>query len=190
MNLFISNAVVLLTKEDQFLIVDGLEIEMTKFKYLFPAVEAVEKIMGEWSGDEEEDNIDIALLPPENIDAVTDHEEFDDNGEGVDSKMPNDVSGTTEIRTNILEIEKKVQIDKNECTDSNTNVQRNEQEERVLEILEEIEGCKTKTMKKKEHVPAKNVLLSAINNKLGKIKEAKSGFVDKFAGKEPHEIFE
>ena len=67
--------------------------------------------------------------------------------------MPNDVSGTTEIQRNILEIEEKVQIDNNECTDSDTNVERNKKEERVLEILEEIEESKTW----KEHVPAKNV---------------------------------
>ena len=172
----------LLRNEDQFLIVDGLEIEMAKFKYFFSAVEAAEKIMAEWS-DEEEDNIDIVLLPPENIDAVTDEEEVDDNGERVDNRMPNDVSGTIEIQTNIPEIEEKVQIDNNECTDSDTNAERNEKEERVLEILEEIEECKTKTMKWKEHVPAKNVLLSAINDESGKIKEPKSRIVDKFAGK-------
>ena len=39
----------LLRNEDQFLIVDGLEIEMAEFKYLFSAVEAAEKIMAEWS---------------------------------------------------------------------------------------------------------------------------------------------
>ena len=174
----------LLRNEDQFLIVDGLEIEMAKFKYLFSAVEAAEKIMAEWS-DEEEDNIDIVLLPPENIDAVTDDEEVDDNGERVDNRMPNDVSGTIEIQTNIPEIEEKVQIDNNECTDSDTNAETNEKEKRVLEILEEIKECKTKTMKRKKHVPAKNALLLAINNE-----SAKSRIVDKFAGKEPHEIFE
>ena len=83
-----------------------------------------------------------------------------------------------------------MQIDNNECTDSDTNAERNEKEERVLEILEEIEEYKAKTMKWKEHVPAKNALLSAINDESGKIKEAKSRIVDKFAGKEPHEIFE
>ena len=41
-----------------------------------------------------------------------------------------------------------------------------------------------------EHVTAKNVLLSAINDESGKVKEAKSRIVDKFAGKKPHEIFE
>ena len=179
----------LLRNEDQFLIVDGLEIEMAEFKYLFSAVEAAEKIMAEWS-DEEEDNIDIVLLPPENIDAVTDEEEVDDHGERVDNRMPNDVSGTIEIQTNIPEIEEKVQIDNNECTDSDTNAERNEKEERVLEILEEIEECKTKTMKWKKYVSAKNALLTATNDESGKIKEAKSCIVDKFAGKEPHEIFE
>ena len=148
------------------------------------------KIMAEWSDEEEEDNIDIVLFPPENTDAVTDDEEVDENVERVDNRMPNDVSGTIEIQTNIPEIEEKVRIDNNECTDSDINAERNEKEERVLEILEEIEECKTKTMKWKEHVPAKNALLSAINDESGKIKEAKSRIVDKFAGKEPHEIFE
>ena len=178
----------LLRNEDQFLIVDGLEIEMANLKCLFSVVEAAEKIMAEWS--DEEDNIDIVLLPPENIDAVTDDEEVDENGERVDNRMPNDISGTIEIQTNIPEIEEKVQIDNNECTNSDTNAERNEKEERVLEILEEIEECKTKTMKWKEHVSTKNAFLSAINDESGRIKEAKSRTVDKFAGKEPHEIFE
>ena len=179
----------LLGNEDQFLIVDGLETEMAKFQYLFSAVGAAEKIMTEWS-DEEEDNIDIVLLPPENIDAVTDDEKVYDNGERVDNRMPNDVSGRIEIQTNIPEIEEKVQIDNNETTDSDTNAERNKKEECVLKILEEIEECKTKTMKWKKHVPAKNALLTATNDESGKIKEAKSRIVDKFAGKEPHEIFE
>ena len=76
-----------------------------------------------------------------------------------------------------------MQIDNNECTDSDTNAETNEKEERVIKILEEIEECKTKTMKWKEHVPAKNVLLSAINDESGKIKEPKSLIVDKFSGK-------
>ena len=180
----------LLRNEDQFLMVDGSETETANFKFLFSAAEAAEKIMAEWSDDVEEDNIDIALLPPENIDAVTDDEEVDENGERVDNRMPNDVSGTIEIQTNIPEIEEKEQIDNNGCTDSDTNAERNEKEERVLETLEEIEECKTKTIKWKEHIPAKNVLLSAINDESGKIKEAKSRIVDKFAGREPHEIFE
>ena len=45
-------------------------------------------------------------------------------------------------------------------------------------------------MKQKEHVPAKNALLSAINDELGKIKEAKSRIVNKFAGEDLHETFE
>ena len=178
----------LLRKEDQFLIVDGLEIEMANFNFFSPAVEAAEKIMAEWS-DEEEDNIDIALLPPENIDAVTD-DEVDENGGRVDNIIPNDVSERIQTQTNIPEKEEKVQLDNNECTDSDTNAERNEKKERVLELLEEIEECKTKTMKWKEHVPAKNALLSTINDESGKIKEAKSRIVDTFAGKEPHEIFE
>ena len=58
----------------------------------FSAVEAAEKIIAERS-DEEEDNIDIILLPPENTDAVTDDVEVDDNGVRVDNSMPNDASG-------------------------------------------------------------------------------------------------
>jgi len=53
---------------------------MAMFKHLYSAVEAAEKIMAEWT-DEEEDNIDIVLLPPENTDTVTDDEEVEDNGE-------------------------------------------------------------------------------------------------------------
>ena len=89
----------MLRNEDQFLIVYCLEIEMAKFKYFFSALEAAEKIMAKWS--DEEDNIDTVLLPPENMDAVTDDEELDDSGERVDNRMPNDVSGTIETQTNI-----------------------------------------------------------------------------------------
>ena len=71
------------------------------------AAEAAEKIIAEWS-DEEEDNIDIVLLPPKNIDTVTDDQEVDDNGERVDNRMTNDVTETIEIQTNIPEIEEKV----------------------------------------------------------------------------------
>ena len=53
---------------------------MAKFKRLYSAVEAAEMIMDEWN-DEEEENMDIVLLPPENTDNVTDDEEVDDNGE-------------------------------------------------------------------------------------------------------------
>ena len=64
----------LLRNKDQFLIVNGLEIEMVRLKYLFSAAEAAEKIMTKWS-DEEEQNIDIVLLPTKYIDAMTDNEE-------------------------------------------------------------------------------------------------------------------
>ena len=95
---------------------------MAKFKYIFRTVEAAEKTMAEWSDEEEmEGNIDTVLLPLENIDAVTDDEEVDDHGERVNNRIANDVSGTIEIQTNIPEIEEKVQIDNNECTDSYTN---------------------------------------------------------------------
>ena len=104
--------------------------------------------------------------------------------------MPNDISGTIEIQANIPETEEKVQTDNNECTNSDTSPDRNEKKEHFLEILKEIEKYKTNTMKCKEHVPAKNALLSAINNESEKRKEAKSRVVDNFAGKEPHEIFE
>ena len=142
----------LLRNEDQFLIADGLEITMANFKCLFFAIEAVEKIMAEWS-DEEEDNIDTVLLPSESTDAVTDDEEVDENRERLDNRMPNGVSGTIQIQTNILEIEEKVQLDNNECTDTDISAERNEKEERVLEILEEIEECKTKTMKWSMYLP-------------------------------------
>ena len=78
---------------------------------------------------------------------MTDDEEVDGNGERVDNRMPNDISGTIEIQTNIPELEEKVQINHNECANSDTNTERNEKKERVLEMLEEIEKCKKKIMK-------------------------------------------
>ena len=72
-----------------------------------------------------------------------------------------------------------MQIDNNQCTYSDTR-----------KILEENEESQTKAMKWRDHVPAKNEILSAINDESGKIIEAKSQPVDKLAGKEHHEIFE
>ena len=54
-------------------------------------MEAAEKIMNEWS-DDEDNEVDLVVLPPKKVDALTDNEDI--NGDQVDrQELPNDVCG-------------------------------------------------------------------------------------------------
>jgi len=88
-------------------------------------------------------------------------------------------------------LEEEMQLDENDSeNNSHLNAEKDDKEKRVLELLEEVEECKTKKWNWKNNVPAKNALLSVISEESERIKEAKSCIVENFAGKEPHEIFE
>ena len=54
-------------------------------------VEAAEQIMNEWS-DDESNAFDIVILPPDNVDLLTDDEEVQDDAV-IDNRLPSDVSG-------------------------------------------------------------------------------------------------
>ena len=54
-------------------------------------VEAAEQIMNEWS-DDESNAFDIVILPPDNVDLLTDDEEVQDDAV-IDNGLPSDVSG-------------------------------------------------------------------------------------------------
>ena len=71
---------------------------MASYKRLCSAVEAAEKIMSEWS-DDEDNNEHIVVLPPEKVDALTDNEDIEEDQ--VDRQgLPNDVCGNIQIQTN------------------------------------------------------------------------------------------
>ena len=75
---------------------------MFNFKQLYCAVEVAKKIMADWSDKED----DIAILPSENVDAVGDDEDIDDDGFKINYTLSNDVCKTIQIQTNIPEIRK------------------------------------------------------------------------------------
>ena len=54
-------------------------------------VEAAEQIMNEWS-DDESNAFDIVILPPDNVDLLTDDEEVQDDAV-IDNGLPSGVSG-------------------------------------------------------------------------------------------------
>ena len=60
--------------------------------------------MADWS-DGEDDNIDMVKLTPEKVDAVTDDEGIDADGDKIDKGLPNDVCGKIQLKTSIPEIE-------------------------------------------------------------------------------------
>ena len=72
---------------------------MATYSRLFSAVEAAEKIMSEWS-DDEDNAVDIVLLPPEHVDSITDDEEVDEDSDKFKG-MPTDVCGSAQIQTNL-----------------------------------------------------------------------------------------
>ena len=73
-------------------------IKMASYKRLCSAVEAAEKIMSEWS-DDEDNNEHIVVLPPEKVDALTDNGDIEEDQ--VDRQgLPNDVCGNIQIQTN------------------------------------------------------------------------------------------
>ena len=48
--------------------------------------------------EEYEDNeVDLIILPPDNVDSLTDDEEINENSDGFKSKLPVDIAGTIEI---------------------------------------------------------------------------------------------
>ena len=69
------------------------------FKRLYSAVEAAEMIMDDWS-DDRDNVVDLVVLPPEKVDAMTGNEEIDANGDKLGSALPGDNVGLIEVHTN------------------------------------------------------------------------------------------
>ena len=69
------------------------------FKRLFSAIEAAEILMKDWD-DVDDNEVELVMLPPEKVDALTDDEEVDENGDKLGNTLPKDVAGSIEIDTN------------------------------------------------------------------------------------------
>ena len=129
----------------------------------------------------------MVVLPPEKVDALTDDEEIDANGDKLGSALPGDVAGLIEVHTNTDdEFNTLSEPAENDVTLSSND----EKESHILKLLSEIndpKNAKTNWMKK---IPTRNNLLLPINGESLKIQETRNDIVEAFAGKQPHEIFE
>ena len=74
---------------------------MPTFERLLFAVDTAEQIMNEWS-DDESNTVDILILPPNNVDSLTDEEEVQDDDLIIDIELPSDVCGMVQVQTNFL----------------------------------------------------------------------------------------
>ena len=69
---------------------------MPTFKRFISAVEAAEQIMKEWR-ENENNAVDIVILPPDNVDLLTDDEEVQNDDVMIGNGFPSDVCGTVQI---------------------------------------------------------------------------------------------
>lgn len=131
--------------------------------------------MADWS-DEEDGNIDMVKLTPEKVDAVTDNEEIDDDGDKIDKGLPNDVCGKIQPKTSIPEIEGNLPD-----ADESTDFEKSEKVEHVLELLEKVGKNKALSRKWKKEISVKSQLLTTVNEESKFIKETKKDITDEMA---------
>ena len=62
---------------------------MPMLKRLISAVEAAEQIMNEW-GDNASNAVEIVILPPSNLDMLTDDKQVQDDDVMIDKGLPSD----------------------------------------------------------------------------------------------------
>ena len=74
---------------------------MPTFTRLISAFEAAEQIMNEWSF-EESNAADVIILPPDNVDSLTDDEEVQDGDVIIDNGLPSDVCEMVQVQTIFL----------------------------------------------------------------------------------------
>ena len=78
----------------------------------------------------EDDNIDMVILPTENVYVVTDDEQIADDGDKIDNGLRNDVYGTSQLQASISEIEENLAYD-----DNISDFEISKREERALNQL-------------------------------------------------------
>ena len=138
---------------------------MQTFKRLLCAVKAAEQVMNEWS-DDESNAVDIVLLPPDNVDSLTDDEEVQDNDVMVDNGLQSDVCGTVQVQANFLNGEDnddEVEDDDNAKEEQTELRAQNEKEKRVVELFKDVKECKSKPRSWVNKIPVKNQFLELIN---------------------------
>ena len=165
---------------------------MPTLKRFISAVEAAEQIMQERSDDENND-FDTAILPPGNVDSQLDDEEVQDDDVMIDSTLPSDVCGMMQVQTNFLNWEDnddEVEDDGNAKEEQIESRAQNEKEKRVLELLKDVEECKSKSRSWMSNIPVKHQFLEPINEESKSNKLAKNDIENNLVGKPPHEIFE
>lgn len=77
----------------------------------------------------EDDNIDMVILPTENVYVVTDDEQIADDGDKIDNGLRNDVCGTSQLQESISEIEENL------AYDDNSDFEISKREERAVNQL-------------------------------------------------------
>ena len=174
---------------------------MVNCKGLYSAVKAAEKIVNKWS-DDEDNEVDIAVLPPGKVDALTDNDDIDEDQVGRQG-LPNDVCGNIQIQTNLGDansanhdvdsIEESSSSSKTDQPSTNVLDQSSdadEKEKNVIGLLEKIENEKNKVTTWKSTLPIRNQLLEPVKGESKTVKDSKNAIMEELAGKQQHEAFE
>ena len=160
------------------------------FKRLYSAVEADEMIINDWS-DDGVNVVDLVVLPPEKVDAMTDDEEIDANGDKLGSALPGDVAGLIEVHTNTASaIDDKFNTTSKPAENDAILSSNDEKELLILKLLSETNDQKNEKTLWMKKIPTRNSLLLPIDGESLKIKETTNDTRETFAGKQPHKIFE
>ena len=80
-------------------VLNQILLKIPTFKRFISAVKATEQIMNEWS-DDESNAVAIVILPPDNVESLTDDEEVQDDDVMIDNGFASDVLGTMQVQTN------------------------------------------------------------------------------------------
>ena len=157
------------------------------FKRLYSAVEAAKMIMNDWS-DDGDNVVDLVVLPPEKVDAMTDDEEIDANGDKLGLALSGDVAGLIEVHTNTANAVDDDFNTTSEPAENDVTLSSNdEKESHILKLLSEINDQKNAKIKWMKKMPTRNNLLLPIDGESLKIKETRNDIVETFAEKQPHE---
>ena len=82
-------------------VLNQILLKIPTLKRFISAVKAAEQIMNEWS-DDESNAVAIVILPPDNVESLTDDEEVQDDDVMIDNGFASDVLGTMQVQTNFL----------------------------------------------------------------------------------------
>ena len=129
---------------------------MPTFTRLISAVKVAEQIMGKWSKDES-NAVDLVILPADNTDLLTDDEEVQDYTVMIDNGLPSDVCDTVQVQTNFLSGEDnhdEVEDDNNAEEGQTESRAQNEKKKHMLELLKDVEECKSKPRSLMNKIPA------------------------------------